>query len=111
MSSAYTTQVIDRNGHTPTYAAAALTGDTFSAGPSTYLHVKNGSGSSVTVTVTTPGQFNGLTVGPYTMAVPATSEKLFGPFPPGVFTADGSTVDVAYSAVTTVTVAALQFAG
>lgn len=111
MATAYTTQVIDRVGHTPTYAAAALTGDSFSAGPSTYLHVKNGSGSSVTVTVLTPGTFNGLTVGPFTIAVPATSEKLFGPFPPGIFTADGSTAEVTYSAVTTVTVAALQFAG
>lgn len=103
---ALTPQFVSIAGTAPTYAAAGAGGDTVPSGERTWLHVKNGSASPITVTVTTPGTYSGLAIADVSVSVPATTgERLIGPLPSNLF---GNTVDVAYSAVTTVTVAAFQ---
>lgn len=94
---------------TATFAAATAGGDSFSSGSDVYLHVKNGSGSVVTVTVATPGSVDGLAVADFTFTVPATTGDVeIGPFPEDLF---GATAIVTYSAVTTVTIACKKYNG
>ena len=94
---------------------AATNGDTMPAGPSNFLHVKNGSGSAVTVTVTPPagsGPF-GTTIAPVALTptvAATTGDMLFGPFPAYPFGDANGNVTFTYSAVTTVTVKALTVA-
>lgn len=103
------TQQVGRSGVKPTYAAAAVGGDAFVADARTLLHVKNGSASSITVTITPVASFDGIALSSVTVTVPASDERMAGPFAPEVFK-DPSTglVSVAYSAVATVTVAAIR---
>jgi hypothetical protein len=89
---------------TKTFAAATSTGDTFESGDEVYLEVKNGSGSPVTCTVATPGLVEGITEGPYTFPVAATTGVTeVGPFPGHLF---GQVASITYSAVTSLTIAA-----
>lgn len=88
---------------TKTFAAASAGGDTFNSGDEVYLEVKNGSGSSVTCTVATPGTVEGITEGPFTFTVAATTGVTeIGPFPVHLF---GQVASITYSAVTTLTIA------
>jgi hypothetical protein len=102
---ALTPQVVQITGTIPTHNAAAAGGDTVPAGDRTWLHVKNGGGSSVTVTLTTPGTVSGLAIADVAVAVGAAGEKLVGPLPSHLF---GDQVAITYSGVTSVTVAALK---
>jgi hypothetical protein len=88
---------------TKTFVACATAGDTFAAGDEVYLEVKNGSGSSVTCTVVTPGNVDGIALADYTFTVAATTGVTeVGPFPSDLF---GETATITYSAVTTLTIA------
>lgn len=102
------------SGLTPAYGAVSAS-DKF-ANPSdkrTYLHVKNGGGSSVTVTITrqntslsVAGEGN-ITLANQTVAIPAGSERIIGPFPESFNDVDGNVV-VGYSGTTSVTAAAVR---
>lgn len=48
---ALTVQNVARSGLAPSYAAAAGGGDTFTNDGAVFLHVKNGGGSSINVTI------------------------------------------------------------
>lgn len=67
-----TAQAIVVAGTTPTYhSATATTGDKVLANSRTFVHIKNGSGSSITVTVSGAGQTSYLVDNPdkvYTVA-------------------------------------------
>lgn len=102
-------QTIGFTGAAVTYSAAAGGGDNALPDPRAFLHVKNGGGSPINVTVTVPGstflQFNPDIV----VAVPNGGERLIGPLLNDL--ADASTFGVvlfAYSAVTSVTVAVIR---
>lgn len=113
---ALTTQHPAQAGVALTYAAAAVGGDSFQNNGREMMHIKNGSGSPVTVTFT-----SGLSSGnkcsfgvaaaahDKVVTVGATSDALVGPFNKDQFNdaTDGLTLHVTYSAVTTVTVAVL----
>lgn len=105
------TQLVTRAGTAPTYAAATVSGDRFTPGPSTWLHVKNTNGSSMVVTVVTPRtDALGNAVADNTVTVPATTgERVIGPFPAEFYgsTTDGL-ADITYSAVTGVTIGAFS---
>lgn len=103
------TQVITLEGVGPTYAAAAGGGDTFTPGDDVFLHVKNGGGAPITVTVVTPNTVGTLAIADVTVSVPAAGERMIGPMPRQTFSrsADGLG-DITYSAVTSVTVAVLD---
>jgi hypothetical protein len=86
------------------FVAASAGGDSFPNDGHTMLHVKNGSGASINVTITSLVNCNQGVNHPVVVAVPAASERIIGPFDQTRF---GTSVAVAYSAVTTVTVAAV----
>lgn len=102
--------LVGTTGVIPTYGAAAGGGDVFANDGKTMLHVKNGGGGAIDVTVNSikacdQGSDHNLVVN-----VLNASEKVIGPFDPGRFNNASGQVEVTYSGVTTVTVAALKTA-
>lgn len=95
-------------GLAPTYAAAAGGGDQFPNDGATILHVKNGSGGALTVTVDSKTPSNYGTDVDVTVSVPAAGERMIGPFPKARFDDVNGNVQVTYSGVTSLTVAALS---
>lgn len=98
-----------------TYVAAAAGGDEMPNDGKTLLHVKNASGVQVTVTVTAQQVLKdfGGSHGVYTRAniaeaIPAGEERLIGPLPATAWNNVNGRAAVTYSAVTSVTVAALR---
>lgn len=70
------TETIAATGTEATYhAATATTGDKVAAVDGTVLHVKNGSGASTDVVLTTPGTVEGLAIADRTVAVPAGEDR------------------------------------
>ncbi|MEV7599865.1 hypothetical protein AB0O91_21025 [Kitasatospora sp. NPDC089797] len=105
-----TVQTIKPGGLSPTYGAASAGGDKLPlSAANTFLHVKNGSASSITVTVTTQNNsYKGLTVPDRTVNIPASGEQMFGPFDPTLHADINQQASIGYSATTTVTVAAFR---
>lgn len=104
-----TTQNISTSGILPTYAAASGGGDAMVADSTSFLHIKNGAGSPITVTLVTPATVDTtLAVGDRTVTVGATSEQMIAV--PDSLYRDPTTglAAITYSAVTTVTVAAIR---
>lgn len=103
-------QAITAAGLAPTYGAANAGGDKISLGASNiFLHVKNGGGSPITVTLTTQANtYKGLTVPDRTVTVATGAEKMIGPIDPALHSDTNNQVAIGYSAVTSVTVAALR---
>ena len=106
---AITVLVVDRAAGLlePTGAAASAGGDTFDNDGRTFLIVRNGGGSPMTVTVdSTQLCSQGFDHNePTAVSVANGAERWFGPFPPTRF---GTPAAVSYSAVTSVTVAAVR---
>lgn len=103
--SVLTVQQIARSGLDPSYASAAGGGDTVPNDEKTFLHVKNGGGSSITVTIQTPGTVDSLAITDRAVSVPNGEERMIGPFPASYY---GSTLTLSYSDVTSVTIAAIR---
>lgn len=105
-----TIQTIKAAGIGPTYAAATGGGDKVSlSAPNTFLHVKNGGASPVTVTITTQNNsYKGLTVPDRTVTVAASGEQMIGPLDPQLHSDINVQASIGYSAVTSVTVAAFR---
>lgn len=101
-----TTQSIDLDGVAPTYASAAGGGDKMRPGDHNFLHVKNGDGSPITVTLITPGTSEGLAIADQTVTVAATGEQMIRVTPERYRNPSDGLASITYSAVTSVTVAA-----
>ena len=101
-------QRVTAAGTAPTYAAAAAGGDTVDASSGEVcLHVKNGGGAAITVTVADPGKTPAANPGtPTAVTVPAGGDR-FIYVPIGTINPATGLSAVSYSAVTSVTVAAL----
>lgn len=113
---ALTTQHPAAAGVSLAYVAASVGGDSFINNGREMYHIKNGSGSPVTVTFTSGASSGNKcsfgvagTQHDKVVTVGATSDDLVGPFNKDQFNdaADLATVHVTYSAVTTVTVAVI----
>lgn len=89
-------------------AAAAGGGDTVAPRADGIVLVRNGSGAEITVTVVVPGSQYGKARPDITKAVAAGAFAAFGPFPTDLADPTDQLVDITYSAVTTVTVAAIR---
>lgn len=102
------TQNILTTGLAATYSAVtATTGDRFLPGTGVFLHVKNGSGASINVTVTTPASVDtDLAVGDRVVAVPAGADRFIS-VPDTLYRASDGLGTFVCSAVTTVTAAVL----
>ncbi len=103
------TQSITRAGLEATHAAAAGGGDKFSPDSNTVLHFVNASGGDITVTVATQGTVIGNAIADNACVVTAGEDRYMGPFPYEHYAAaaDGLAT-IAYSGVTTFTVAVLK---
>ena len=100
-----TTQNIKTAGITPSYVAASGGGDKCETGEGTFLHVKNGSGGSLTVTLITPSTVDAtLVVGDRAVAVGAGAEAMIS-VPDTLYRdpADGL-ASITYSGVTSLTI-------
>ncbi|MFJ9027566.1 hypothetical protein ACIRQP_03420 [Streptomyces sp. NPDC102274] len=100
-------QQLPLSGLQATYASAAVGGDLAPVGEKLVLHVRNGSGSTVTVTAATPGTVGDLAVADAIQAVPAAG-SVFIPLKSVFRDPMTGRASITYSAVTTVTVAVLQ---
>lgn len=103
----YALQQMAATGTAVSYTAVSssdTTGDISSG--RCFLHVKNGGGSSDTVTLVTPGTVGpALAIADLTVAVANGAEKFIGPLDPTLF---GSIVTVTHSFTTSVTAALVQ---
>lgn len=92
-------QPVSRGGVTPAVINPAAGGDTFPAGPSTYLRFVT-AGTAVTVTITPPagGGPLGTTVAPIPIVLPATGVREFGPYPQNPYGDANGNVNMTYSA-------------
>ena len=103
-----TVQAISLLGIVPSFAAAAELGDAFLNSGREYLHVKNGGGASIDVTVDSVAACNQGFDHNVIVAVAAAAEKLIGPCPKARFNDVAEKVQVTYSAHANVTVAAVR---
>lgn len=72
-----TTQVVPNAGLAITTSTPTATdGDTCQTGPGIFYYVNNGSGSSITVTLTTPGTVDGLAISDRSVTVAASATTL-----------------------------------
>lgn len=104
-----TVQAVTRanNGLDPTYAAAAVGGDTVRVVDNLFLHVKNGDAAPHTVTVATPGTIGGLAIADLPATIPAGDERMIGPIDHN-FRASTGLASITYDGVTSVTIAAIR---
>ena len=117
-----TVTTIDENAPVANIATSAVSasagGDTAVNNGNMFLYVKNGSASSVTVTVTpntttyaVPGGLGVVTVSAVTDVIPASDEGILGPFPVGPFNNGGNgQISITYSSATSVTIAPFALA-
>lgn len=95
-------------GTSPAFAAAAGGGDKVAPNDRGYLHVRNGSGSPITVTVVIPGSTYGQPNPDVAVSVPATTgERIIGPLTAAMADPADGLVAITYSGVTSLTVAAI----
>lgn len=101
------TETIDRDGLVATYHAASGGGDKVSPGAGVAIHVKNGSGAAVDVTLVTPGTVEGLAVSDRVVEVGAGAEAFIAV--PDIYRnpTDGL-VSITWEATTTVTFAVIR---
>lgn len=104
-----TTQTITADGLSPSYASAAGGGDKVRPGRGVFIHVRNGDASPMTVTLATPGTVDGLAIADRAVTVAAGGSRMI-PVPVAAYgdPADSGLASITYSAVTSVTVAALR---
>jgi hypothetical protein len=104
-----TVETVARTGLNATYVACSAGGDAVLNTGVDCVLVKNGSGSSITVTVVTQDTVDGNAVADRTVVIPAGEERIIGPFRGGVTYNDvDNKVQLTYSAVTSLTIAALR---
>lgn len=108
---ALASQTADSDGVTVAFTAANVDGHSIS--PASVLLVDNGSAGAITVTVQTPATQDGLDVAEQTVSVPAGAVSAIGGLSPRTFArpsgaTDAGQVYVDFSAVASVTVAALE---
>ena len=89
-------------------AAADAAGDNFANTGNEFLYVNNGGGSSVTVTLVAQATLDGQSVTNKTVAVAAGIARLIGPFPKAIYNDANDRMNITWSDVTSVTVAAIK---
>lgn len=107
-ASAITVQTVDTVGEVITFAAANVDGNYFTNDGLTYLHIKNGGASPITVTVNSLENCSYGFDHNLSITIANGAEKVIGFFSKKRFNAVDGTVGITYSAVTTVTVAAVK---
>lgn len=102
-------QKLGPHGVAPTYVTPDAAGLSFRSSGKQLVHIKNGSGSSITITETIGRTVQGQAVTAPTSTIAAGADKFFGPYPDDYEQPDGTeNVYLGISSVTTVTVACLS---
>lgn len=111
-----TPTLLQPTGIATSYQAASSAGDSFNnpTDERTFVHVRNGAASAITVTIA-PIKATGVKVAGYglltaptrSVTVPAAGDAMIGPFPPAYNDASNN-VALAYSSATSVTVGAFR---
>jgi len=102
-------QPITLSGITPVYSDAVAGGVQFANDGRIFLHLTNTNGASRAVTITTPYQEGGLDLADVYVTLEATTgDVMVGPFPPKLFNNSGGFVQVNFSAISDVKVAAIK---
>lgn len=104
------TQSLTMNGVAASYSAVAAS-DTFSNTGEEVIHIKNGSASSTTVTITSAQQCNQGFSHNLTVTVTAGADKFIGPFPTNRFNDSSGLVTFACSPTTSITAAVIRVRG
>lgn len=102
-------QVVARDGLSPTFEAANADGHSFVNNHRRALWIKNGDGVPHTATVLYGQLIDGQTVPGQDVTVADGDEAITAFFPPGYHQPGGQDVHIDYDAVTSVTVAVLEF--
>tara|TARA_R100001530_G_scaffold126058_1_gene94786 strand:- start:75 stop:419 length:345 start_codon:yes stop_codon:yes gene_type:complete len=108
-----TVQQITETGGAATYVSANGEGDTADNNGNMFLHIKNGGGGSITVTITAlttsvdSGVYGDLTKANASIAVASETEAFIGGFAPAAFNDGNGEIAITYSGVSSVTIAAL----
>lgn len=108
---AITPQAAAATGPAITFEPANATGNSFRTARGRALHVKNGSGGSINVTLPTPATANGLAVADRVVAVAAGAHSVIGlgaASGAGIYAQVDGSVHVDYSSATSVTVAVID---
>lgn len=101
-------QRITLTGLSPVFVAADVAGDEFLNSGRVVLYVKNGDTLEKTVTVDSQTPCNQGFDHDVVVTVPASEERIIGPFPKNRFDDANGKVQVSYSDVTSVTVAVIE---
>ena len=108
-----TVQQITETGAAATYVAATAEGDTADNNGNMFLHIKNGSGGAITVTITAlttsveSGMYGELRKSNSATILDAGTEAFVGGFAPAAFNDGNGEIAITYTAVTSLTIAAL----
>lgn len=107
-----TPQLLVPTGLSPSFVAAAATGDIFPNDDRTFVVVKNGDASSHTVTIAKQRNvakegYGTITLSDISVVVPPTSGEVWIAVPPGQYNASGQ-AQMTYDDVTSVTVAVVK---
>ena len=108
-----TAQEISEAGVVVTYGAATVDGDVVDNEGTVFLHLKNGGGSEMTVTITAQTTsvdsplYGALTKANASKAIAASGEAFIGPFQINAYNNTDEQIAITYSGVTSVTIAAL----
>ena len=109
-----TAQSIIEAGLEASYAAATGGGDDFVNNGKEFIHVKNGGGGDITVTITAQrtttnkAGFGPMTKSDSVVIVTAGEERFIGPFPMSAFNNATGKAVITYSGVTSLTIAILK---
>jgi len=98
-------QSIVRAGLEPAYEACAALGDEFANTGDEFIHIKNGAVAAQTVTIETPATVDGLAVADRAVEIPASEDRMIGPFPASTYNDGEGLVQLTYDAVVTLTIA------
>ncbi len=103
-----TVQSIVRAGLETTYAACDAGGDEFANSGDEFIHIKNDAVAEQILTIETAATVDGLAVADRTVAIPASEERMIGPFPTSAYNDGDDLVQLTYDAVVTLTIAIIK---
>jgi hypothetical protein len=104
-----TKQVVSLTGIEPSYQAAAAGGDEVVNSGRIFIHVKNANGSTARqVTVDSQAPCSQGYDHDAIVSVPASNEKMIGPFPKDRFNDSGGKIQISYDNEADLTIAAIE---
>ena len=103
-----TVQDIVLTGLNPSYVVSAVGGDEFANDGKTFIHVKNGHTSAWVVTVDSVAPCSQGYDHNAVVSIPASGERIIGPFDKHRFDDSAGKVQITYDGVTVLTIAAIR---